>query len=117
MGTPATTDIEPTLGAVAPPIMLDDDGTARIGLTRVTMDTFVDAFNAGYGAEELVLKFPSINLPDAYAVIAYYLSHKDTVDGYIAHRAENAVANLTRVRAEFEMSALRTKLLSLRRSE
>ena len=110
----AIADIEPTLIDVTPPIKIDAGGTARIGGTRVTLDTFVDAFNAGCEAEELVLRFPSISLPDAYAAIAYFLSHKSAVESYLAIRAEKAAININRVEADFGKSALRAKLLNMR---
>ena len=35
------------------PLSLDGDGVARIGGTRVTLETVVDAFNRGATAEEI----------------------------------------------------------------
>jgi uncharacterized protein (DUF433 family) len=110
----AIIDIKPTLEAVAPPIHVDGTGTARIGNTRVTLDTFVNAFNSGDDAEQIVLKFPVIALGDAYSAIAYYLLHKVTVDGYLALRAEDASRNMRRVKADFGQSELRARLIALR---
>jgi uncharacterized protein (DUF433 family) len=114
MEAAAIIDIRPTLEAVVPPISVDGQGTARIGATHVTLDTFINAFNSGCDAEDLVLKFPTINLPEAYAAIGYYLSHKATVDGYMARRSENADVNLERVRRDFGSSDLRSRLIGLR---
>jgi uncharacterized protein (DUF433 family) len=36
------------------PVEIDADGAARVGGTRVTLDTVVNAFNNGATAEEIV---------------------------------------------------------------
>jgi hypothetical protein len=48
----------------------------------------VCAFQQGSSAEEIVLKFPSLDLTDVYSVIAYYLWHRPDVDAYLAEHHE-----------------------------
>jgi hypothetical protein len=55
-----------TLVAQPPPLRTDADGVARVGGTRVRLETVVTAFNNGCGAEEIVLKYPSLDLKDVY---------------------------------------------------
>jgi uncharacterized protein (DUF433 family) len=54
-------------------LVLDADGVARIGATRVTLDTLVAAFEEGATAEEIVRQYPSLQLADVCSVIGYYL--------------------------------------------
>ena len=45
-----------------------------------------NAFNSGSTAEEILLKYPSLNLTDIYAVITYYLWSREEVDAYLEER-------------------------------
>ena len=67
------------------PLAADADGVYRVAGTRVTLDTLVAAY-------------PSIKLDHAYAVIGYYLRHREEVDAYLGRRA--AVAAEVRSAAE-----------------
>ena len=51
----------------------DKDGAIRIGNTRVTLDTFVAAFNEGATAEEIAYQYPVLSLADIYSVIGFRL--------------------------------------------
>jgi uncharacterized protein (DUF433 family) len=73
-----------TLVAAPPPLQMDSDGVLRVGGTRVRLDSVVGAFHVGCDPEEILLKYPSLDLTDIYAVIAYYLWHRDDVDAYLA---------------------------------
>ena len=55
--------------------MKDANGVYRVAGTRVTLDLLVRAFNRGATAEEIAQDFPSLQLPDVYQVIGYYLKH------------------------------------------
>ena len=83
-----------TLDVVADPLPLqiDEDGVARVGGTRVTLDTVVAAFADGATAEEIVQQYPSVALADVYAVLGYYLRHRPEVDAYLQRRAQQALA-------------------------
>jgi len=65
------------------PLMTDLNGVVRVGGTRVTLDTVVGAFREGATAEEIVQQYPSLQLADAYSVIAYYLRHLSEVESYL----------------------------------
>lgn len=79
-----------TLAAKPPPLRIDGQGAVRVGNTRVTLDTVVGAFQAGCTAEEIVRKYPSLDLTDVYAVITYYLWYREEVDAYLEERRERA---------------------------
>ena len=69
---------------VAPvPLEVDADGVVRVGGTRVTLDTIVDAFQVGATAEEIVHKYPSLDLADVYSVISFYLQRQPDVEAYL----------------------------------
>jgi uncharacterized protein (DUF433 family) len=97
------------------PIEVDETGTARVGGTRLTLDTVVDAYDTGATPEQLTESFPPLSLADAYAVITYVLRHRQEVDAYMQRREEQA----QRVRAMIEahqgpQTGLRERLLARR---
>ncbi|MFN8514825.1 MAG: DUF433 domain-containing protein [Chloroflexia bacterium] len=72
-----------TLLAVAPPLRLDDHQVARVGKTRVTLDSVIADFKAGSSAEAIEEHYPAVSLAEVYAVLAYYLRNQDEVEGYL----------------------------------
>jgi uncharacterized protein (DUF433 family) len=74
----------------APPLRMDEGGTVRVGETRLTLDLIVEQYENGMTPEGLVRAHDALTLTDAYAVIAYYLRHRDEVRAYLARRAEEA---------------------------
>lgn len=98
----------------APPITTDRDGVVRVGGTRVTLDSVVGAFREGATAEEIVLRYPSLQLADVYATVTYYLRHRNEVDAYIAREAEAAESARAEAEEFFDTSSLRARLLARR---
>lgn len=80
------------------PLEMDREGVIRVSGTRVTLDAVVSAFDRVATPEEIASRYPTVPLPDIYAVIAYYLSHRDEVEAYLNWRRQQA----TQVRAESE---------------
>jgi uncharacterized protein (DUF433 family) len=70
------------------PLNIDKGGAIRVGKTRITLDTIVTAFKQGLAAEEIVWKFPTLDLADVYAVISYYLRRREEIDTYLYHEEE-----------------------------
>lgn len=60
-----------------------DDGTIRIGKTRVSLESVVHQFSLGATAEEIAQKFPALKLAEVYAVIAYFLNNHEQVAKYV----------------------------------
>lgn len=77
------------------PLQVDRDGIARVGNTRVTLDTVIHSFNDGYTAEEIVSRYPVLKLADVYAVISYYLNNQAAVNNYLQQQ-ENAAQEIWR---------------------
>jgi uncharacterized protein (DUF433 family) len=97
------------------PIHTDDDGVIRVGGTRVTLDTLVAAFDAGATAEEFVIRYPSLSLPDVYSVIAYFLHHQEEVRAYVATRDQRRADARRENETRFDPSGVRQRLLARRR--
>ena len=63
-----------TMRRIAPtqiPLNVSPDGVIRVGQTRVTLDTVVEAFADGATAEEIVQQYPTLKLADVYLVLGY----------------------------------------------
>ncbi len=104
------------LMAEKPPILKDDDGTFRVGGTRVRLDTVIGAFHNGCTPEEILYKYPSLNLTDIYAVIAYYLQHSPEVDRYLAERQIMIDVADREIEERFPSAGVRERLLARRPS-
>ena len=61
------------IAAEVVPLKLDQDGVARVGGTRVTLESLLAAYCQGATAEEIAQRYPAVALSDVYAVIAYFL--------------------------------------------
>ncbi len=80
------------------PLNLWDDGSIRIGSSRVTLDSVVHEFTGGATAEQIQDDFPSLSLREIYSAISYYLDRQPQVEDYLRQRDEEASA----VRSETE---------------
>jgi uncharacterized protein (DUF433 family) len=106
-----------TLETQTVPMKIDANGVIRVGGTRVRLDTVVYAFNEGYTAEEITSQYPVLRLADVYAVIAYYLNHRDTVDEYLNRRAKTAIAIRKEIEEKPEYRDFRERLLARRQQQ
>ena len=100
------------------PLTANEQGVLRISGTRVSLDSVITAFNVGATPEQIVHKFPTLQLEDVYAVIAYYLRHQDEVQSYLTEQRKVAEALLTEIEAEFPPPQnLRERLLKRRHTQ
>jgi uncharacterized protein (DUF433 family) len=81
------------------PLREDETGTIRVGQTRVSLDLVTRAHQDGATPEEIVRRYDTLRLADVYAVIGYYLTHRDTVDAYLDRREEEAEKLKRRIEA------------------
>jgi uncharacterized protein (DUF433 family) len=100
--------------AQPPPIQADNDGILRVGGTRVRLETVINAFKSGCAAEEILLKYPSLNLTDIYAVITYYLWSREEVEAYMEGRRRLEEAVRQENEARFPSAGVRDRLLARR---
>ena len=103
-----------TLIAEPPPFQMDEDGVWRVGKTRVQLDTVIGAFHNGCTAEEILLKYPSLGLTDIYAVITYYLWHREAVEAYLEERRQLTEQVRRENEARFPSQGVRERLLARR---
>src|SRR5579872_1330360 len=98
------------LVAYPAPLRTEEDGTVRVGASRVRLDTVITAYQNGRGAEEIVLEFPTLNLTDVYAVITYYLWHREEVDAYLETRQRDAMEIQRDIEATFPPDGILERL-------
>src|SRR5689334_17637251 len=103
-----------SLMAKPAPLRLDEGGVLRVGQTRVRLDSVLGAFNAGCSAEEILLKYPSLDLTDIYGVITYYLWHRAELDAYLARRQAESEEARRETEQRFPNAGIRERLLSRR---
>jgi uncharacterized protein (DUF433 family) len=80
------------------PLRTDEHGVIRVSGTPVTLDTVIARYHQGDSPESIHEGFDVLPLNDIYAVIAYYLAHRDDLDAYLKRREEDA----ERLRQEWE---------------
>jgi uncharacterized protein (DUF433 family) len=95
------------------PLRTDEYGVVRIGDSQVLLDVVIREFNRQVSPEGIVKAYSTLKLADVYAVIAYYLQHRQEVDEYLRARRDEA----ERLRQEIEAerpagAALRAELLA-----
>ena len=103
-----------TISTQTLPLRIDADGVARVGKTRVTLDTVIGAFVEGATAEEIAHRYPSVELADVYSVIAYYLRHRPEVEEYLHRRRQEAAQVQQQNEKQFDPHGIRDRLLARR---
>lgn len=105
MNLPLATDPVPMVPA--------EGGRAiRVAGTRITLGTIVGAFKRGATPEEIAQDYSAVSLPDVYAVIAYYLRHRDEVEEYLEKRAREHAELRREIEARPDHQAIRERLLA-----
>ncbi|HLP48546.1 MAG TPA: DUF433 domain-containing protein [Candidatus Kapabacteria bacterium] len=94
------------------PLKISPDGVIRVGGTRVTLDTVIAAFKEGAAAEEIVFRYPSLQLADVYAVLSYYLRRTKEVEDYLNQRQKKANEVKQQYSSLFESQGIRDRLLA-----
>ena len=102
-----------TIRAEPVALRLDEHGVVRVGDSQVVLDIVIREFNNGADPEGIVHGYPTLNLADVYAAIAYYLRHRNEVDAYLQVRREEAERLRQEIEAkQSERADLRAKLLA-----
>src|SRR6184192_4166816 len=96
-----------------PPLRVDEGGVVRIGSSRISLDLVIEQYENGMTPEDLVRAYDTLVLADTYAVIAYYLRHRDEVRAYLKRRAERAKVLQEKIEAEHPRVS-RSELLARR---
>jgi uncharacterized protein (DUF433 family) len=94
------------------PLTLSADDVIRVGGTRVTLDTVIGAFQDGATPEEIVYRYPSLQLADVYTVIGYYLRHTELVAVSVSRRERQVIEARRQNEQRFFPHGIRERLLS-----
>jgi uncharacterized protein (DUF433 family) len=100
------------------PISEDATGALRVAGTRVLLELVVNAFEDGATPETIVQQYATLSLPDVYAVIAYYLRHRQEIQAYLDRREQQAYGVKQRIStAQRDLDEIRRRLLTQRAPE
>lgn len=94
------------------PITFHKDGVARVGHTRVSLDTLIAAYKRGASVEEIALRYDALQLADIYGALAYYLRHQADVDQYLEQRRREAAELRRSNDAMVDRVEIRNRLLA-----
>ena len=103
----------PTMQALVP-LMKDVNGVIRVGGARVTLDTVFYAFLEGATPEEVMQRYPSLNLADIYAVFSYCANFQQDVADYVREQETFAAKIRQNNEARFSPHGIRERLLARR---
>ncbi len=98
------------------PLSENDRGQLRIARSRVSLDSVVAAFDHGETPEEIVQNFPTLELEDVYAVVAYYLRNREDVESYLETQRRESDSLQAEIQTAFSTNHLRERVLQARRA-
>ncbi len=98
--------------AVPIPLRTDEDGTIRVGKTRVILDLVIYTFRQGASPETIVEMYPSLSLADVYLISGYYLDNREAIDHYIQQQETEAAAIRQEIERIFPQDGIRARLLA-----
>lgn len=100
------------------PITIDEHGAARVGGTRVLLETVIYAFLDGDTPEVIQESYDAITLADVYGVITYYLNHREEIDEYIRQVEEDSEQIRRKIEADRpEMFRAQKRFQALKQSQ
>jgi uncharacterized protein (DUF433 family) len=105
-----------TLQTEAPPLSRDASGALRVGQSRVLLELVIRAFEDGATPEAIAQRYSTATLADIYAVISYYLRHREDIEAYLAEREQRAEQVRQRIESQQgDLADLRSRLLARQR--
>ena len=109
--------MEIILQTEAPPLRRDTSGALRVGHSHVLLELVIRAFQDGATPEAIAQHYPSVTLADIYAVISYYLRHREDIEAYLAEREQRVPEVRQRIESQQgDRADLRSRLLARQRS-
>jgi uncharacterized protein (DUF433 family) len=84
----------------SPPLRVDEGDAVRVGTSRVNLALVVEQYENGMTPEDMVRAYDTLRLDDVYAVIAYYLRHRDEVRAFLKRREDESAILRARIEAE-----------------
>lgn len=98
------------------PLRIDESGALRVGATRVTLETILAEFQQGSSPEMIVLSYPTLQLEQVYALLAFYLHNRPLFDRYLQEAERRAEQWFEEYEARSGMKELRQQILERTRS-
>ena len=81
------------------PLHVDDEGTIRVGNTRITLDVLLGDYRHSMTPKQIVEQLDSLTVADVYGALAYYHRHRDELDAYLQDRAEDSTRRQREIEA------------------
>jgi uncharacterized protein (DUF433 family) len=97
------------------PITIDEHGVARVGGTRIPLETIIGAFRRGASPEEIVHAYSALRLSDVYKVISFIIDNPGEIAEYMKEVSADRTASLKLFEEHGDLYYLRDKLLALQR--
>lgn len=94
------------------PLHEDEFGTIRVAGTRITLELVAKAFHQGGTPEQIADQYPSLALPDVYAVVTWMLRHPGELAEYLVRRQGESHETRARVEEVCPPGGLRARLLA-----
>jgi uncharacterized protein (DUF433 family) len=79
------------LEAIPVPLRDEGHGGLRVGNTRVHFESVWHLYRQGASPADIVQVFPTLDVADVCAVLAWALRHSQDVDAYLKRREDGAV--------------------------
>jgi uncharacterized protein (DUF433 family) len=97
------------------PLRRDSGGVIRIGGTRVTVESVLHAYLEGESAEGILERFPTLDLADVHAVVAWFLRNRRKVEAHLRECGREAEAARAEADRRSQRAVGRKRLLGRRR--
>ena len=110
MLTGMTFDLKPA----ALPLHRDAGGMIRVGVTRVTLESVLNAYLEGESAEGIVERFPTLDLADVHATIAWFLRNRAEAELHLAQSRGEQSEGAAEASRRSPAARLRARLLARR---
>ena len=99
------------------PLTETEEGVLRVSGTRIPLERIVRAFLNGATPEQIVQDYDVLDIKDVYAVITWYLHHRDEVASYLASTEREATKLQSDIERQFDPTGIRARLLRRRSVE
>jgi uncharacterized protein (DUF433 family) len=93
-------------------VRTDDKGVIRIGLTPISLDSVIAAWEQGHSPESIRSQYPALSLLQVYGALTWCLEHPHEVEAYL--KRQGAVWDKWRAVAEGNPSPVVKRLQEMR---
>lgn len=94
------------------PLTRWEDGSIRIGKTRVLLELLVYAYHQGRSPEEIAISYPTLKLAEIYGAITYYLENQAQIEAYIGQREQETDTLWAKIESDPNQQKIRARLLT-----